>query len=49
LMHLVDKCKLNLENRCVSGALLTDLSKAFDCVTYKLVITKLQAYSFDKK
>ena len=24
-MHLVDKCKLNLENRGVSGALLTDL------------------------
>ena len=48
LMHLVDKCKLNLKNRVVSGALLTDISKAFDCLSYKVVISKLQVYGFDK-
>ena len=47
LMHLVDMCKLNLENRGVSGVHLTDLSKALDCLSYKLVISKLQAYGFD--
>ena len=31
------------------GALLTDLSKAFDCLLYDIIITKLNAYRFDMK
>ena len=31
------------------GALLTDLSKAFDCLLYDIIITKLNAYQFDMK
>ena len=30
------------------GALMTDLSKAFDCLSHELIITKLHAYGFDK-
>ena len=30
-----------------AGALLTDLSKTFDCIEHELLIVKVHAYSFD--
>ena len=35
-----------LEKWKSGGALLTDLSKAFDCLSYKLLLEKLHAYRF---
>ena len=34
------------KGKCV-GTLKTDLSNAFDCLSHKLLIAKLHAYSFD--
>ena len=30
------------------AAILTDLSKAFDCICYKLLIAKFHAHGFDQ-
>ena len=35
-----------VDNGGVFGALLTDLSKAFDCVPHDLIIAKLEACGF---
>ena len=37
-----------LDNKSVAGAVLTDLSKAFDCLSHDLLIAKLQAYGLGK-
>ena len=43
---MVEKWRQWLDNGEVSGALITDLSKAFDCMLHDLLIAKLAAYSF---
>ena len=45
---MIDKWQKALDNGKVAGALLTDLSKAFDCLNHELLIAKLEAYAFDK-
>ena len=38
-----------MDNGGVFGALMTDLTKAFDCLYHELLIEKLDAYGFDVK
>ena len=47
LMVMLEKFRKALDKRMTAGALLTDLSKAFDCLNHELLIAKLEAYGFD--
>ena len=38
-----------VDNDEAFGALITDLSKTFDCLSQELLIANLDAYSFDNK
>ena len=45
----MNTCKDSLDKKEVAGALLMDLSKAFDCMGHERLIAKLNAYGFSKK
>ena len=47
LSRLVEEWTERLDNNYIVGAILMDLSKAFDCISCDLIIAKLAAYGLD--
>ena len=47
LVALLEKWRERLDKRGYAGAMLMDLSKAFDTLNHELLIAKLQAYGFE--
>ena len=43
---MLERWKGVVDDKKVFGALLTDLSKAFNCLSRELIIAKLNAYGF---
>ena len=47
LIKMLETWKKAIDERKFAGAILTDLSKAFDCLNHNLFLAKLNAYGFD--
>ena len=49
LIAMIEKWKSSLDKKEYAGAILMDLSKAFDTINHELLLAKLHAYGFDKQ
>ena len=49
LIRLIENWKKALDEKFLVGTVLTDLSKAFDCIPHNLLVAKLHAYGFSQK
>ena len=49
LVSMIKKWKESVDSGGAFGTLMTDLSKAFDCLHHELLIANIDAYGFDIK
>ena len=49
LISMLEKWRIILDNKGYSGAILMDLSKAFDIINHELLLAKLHAYVFSEQ
>ena len=49
LLRLIEQWRQHPDSNKVVGAVLMDLSKAFDCLSHDLLIAKLEAYGLDRE
>ena len=49
LLYMLEKLKTSLDKGMCTGILLTDLSKAFACISHKRLIANLYAYGFTER
>ena len=49
MLKIVEDCGYALDKKQIVGAILMDISKAFDCLPHKLLLEKLKAYGLSDK
>ena len=48
LLVMIEKMKIDRDDKQFCAAILSDLSKAFDCICHDVLIAKLNTYGFDR-
>ena len=49
LLAMIEKWRKTVNKGGKTGAILADLSKAFDCIDHNLLVPKLDTYGFEKQ